>query len=102
VRADEKARNDERLVSRARGNQFRHAQSWDMKEASAQVQLVDVLQFLVEQGEPPLPLRVAVLISAWDTVGGAGDIRPTEPQQFLERNGRSSRNTYKQSFLIHR
>lgn len=86
VRADEKSRNDERLGVLAKeitvGQEER---PFEMREASAQVQLLDVLQFIVEQGSPPRPLRVAVLISAWDTVGGRGDVRPKEPGRFLAR-----------------
>jgi Double-GTPase 1 len=87
VRADEKARNDERLgilaqEARQSGNA---TQPWDMKNASSQVQLVDVLQFIAEHSDVPQPLRVAVLISAWDTIGQKGDLRPREPAKFLER-----------------
>lgn len=88
VRADEKARNDERLGVLAQAfqdNQSETPRPWDMKDASRQVQLVDVLQFIMEQGATPRPLRVAVLISAWDTVGQQGDMRPREPARFLDR-----------------
>jgi len=87
VRADEKSRNDERLGVLA-NETFQSGgapRPWDRKDASAQVQLVDVLQFIAEHGEIPHPLRVAVLISAWDTVGQEGDLRPREPVRFLER-----------------
>ena len=87
LRADEKPRNDELLGIIAMetyqaGNVLR---PFDLKDASAQVQLVDVLQFIVGYGNVPEPLRVAVLISAWDTVALEGDIRPQEPAKFLER-----------------
>jgi hypothetical protein len=86
LRADEKSRNDERLGALAKEILKSGAERpFEMKEASAQVQLVDVLQFLIEHGSPPKPLRVAVLISAWDTVGHEGDLRPKDPTQFLER-----------------
>jgi len=86
VRADEKSRNDERLgILAAQVVTSNIERPWEMKEASAQVQLVDVLQFIVEHGGPPRPLRVAVIISAWDTVGHAGDLRPRDPMKFLER-----------------
>ncbi len=88
VRADEKSRNDERLgvlASEAHGSGG-DPRPFELKDASAQVQLVDVLQFIVEWGEVPRPLRVAVLISAWDTVGQTqGDLRPRAPEKFLER-----------------
>ncbi len=41
---------------------------WDANRASTQVQLVELLQFLVERVEIPFPLRVAVIVSAWDLV----------------------------------
>lgn len=88
VRADEKSRNDERLgvlASEAQGSGG-DPRPFELKDASAQVQLVDILQFIVEWGTVPRPLRVAVIISAWDTVGQSqGDIRPREPEKFLER-----------------
>lgn len=86
IRADEKPRNDERVGVLAQqmlesGNE----RSFEMKEASAQVQLVDVMQFLVEHGLPPKPLRTAIIISAWDTVGHEGDLRSKDPELFLDR-----------------
>jgi len=87
LRADEKPRNDERLgiLAMEASKQGGTPRPWDIKAASAQVQLVDVLQFIIEYGGVPRPLRVAVLISAWDTVGNEGDLRPREPAKFLER-----------------
>jgi energy-coupling factor transporter ATP-binding protein EcfA2 len=86
VHADQRSRNDERLgVLAAKAPKTETERPWEMHEASAQVQLVDVLQFIAEQGDGPRPLRVAVLISAWDSVGKPGDLRPKEPATFLER-----------------
>lgn len=85
LRADGKSRNDELLGALVRGTSSSTPRAWDMKNASAQVQLVDVLQFMVEHGNISKPLRIAVLISAWDTVGQAGDIRPKNPAKFLHR-----------------
>lgn len=85
LRADEKSRNDELLGPLMTGTSSSATQVWDMKNASAQVQLVDLLQFIVEHGRISKPLRIAVLISAWDTVGQAGDIRPKNPAKFLHR-----------------
>jgi len=87
VRADEKSRNDELLGTLAKeaGESNKEPRPWNLKDASGQVQLVDVLQFIVERGEVPQPLRIAVLISAWDTVGQAGDLRPRDPTKFLDR-----------------
>lgn len=87
VRADEKSRNEERLGILA-SKTFKPdgaLRPWDIKEASAQVQLVDVLQFIADSREAPHPLRIAVLVSAWDTVGNEGDIRSKNPTKFLER-----------------
>jgi hypothetical protein len=86
VRADEKPRNEERLGVLAQGaSTSKKEVPFEMKGASAQVQLVDVLQFITEHSQAPQPLRVAVLISAWDTLGGLGDIRPKDPDKFLQR-----------------
>jgi len=86
VRADEKPRNDERLGILAKAVLGSgEERPFPMKEAGAQVQLVDVLQFIAEHSQAPKPLRVAVLISAWDTVGREGDLRPREPLLFFER-----------------
>ncbi len=41
---------------------------WDAERAPTQVQLVELLQFLPERATTPFPLRVAVIISAWDLV----------------------------------
>ena len=41
---------------------------WDAERAPTQVQLVELLQFLPERVTTPFPLRVAVIISAWDLV----------------------------------
>lgn len=87
VRADEKSRNDELLGVLAADvtEATPEPQEFRMKDASAQVQLVEVLQFISENGDIPQPLRVAVIISAWDTVGGNGDLRPLQPPKFLAR-----------------
>ena len=87
VRADGKSRNDELLgVLAADGaDEVEVERPWDMKNASAQVQLVDVLQFIAEQSDVSRPLRLAVIVSAWDTVGAEGDNRPTHPGKFLDR-----------------
>jgi len=61
------------------------APPWDPKKASPQVQLVDVLQFIAIKGQFPRPLRVAVLISAWDTVGKPGNRQPKAPIPFLAK-----------------
>ena len=86
LRADGKSRNDELLGPLVGGTPSGAPQAWEMKNASAQVQLVDVLQFIVEHGDISKPLRIAVLISAWDTVGlQSGDMRNKNPEKFLQR-----------------
>ena len=52
---------------------------WDPRKASAQAQLVDVLQFIGTKGDIPRPLRVAVLISAGQTVGKPANRQPKGP-----------------------
>jgi len=86
VRADAKPRNEERLGVLAKAIvSSGQERLFEMKEASAQVQLVDVLQFIAEFSAAPQPLRMAVLVSAWDTVGGPGDLRPRIPGKFVEK-----------------
>ena len=92
VRADGKPRNEERLAEMAVEivasgvNSAEMETAWHMKEASPQVQLVDILQFISERGEIPKHLRISIIISAWDTVGARpGDIRPKHPEKFLAR-----------------
>lgn len=41
---------------------------WDAESAPTQVQLVELLQFLAERAITPFPLRVAVIVSAWDLI----------------------------------
>ena len=65
---------------------------WKLEDASMQVKLVDLLQFIAEGGPRANPLRIAVIISAWDLVeksqgigpGAAADL-PNNPEQFLAR-----------------
>jgi hypothetical protein len=62
---------------------------WRLEDASQQAKLVDLLQFIAEIGPRQQPLRVAVMISAWDLVENAPQLRshsaetPTNPRQFL-------------------
>jgi len=87
VRADGKSRNEERLgVLATQVGKSKKIVPWDIKQAGSQVQLVDVLQFMVDRSAVRKPLRTAVIISAWDTVGAhESDIRSREPAKFLER-----------------
>jgi hypothetical protein len=58
---------------------------WDPKKASAQVQLVDILQFIALKGKIATPLKIAVMISAWDTVQKPTNKQPKVPALFLAR-----------------
>lgn len=65
---------------------------WRPEDACHQVKLVELLQFIAETPPRQQPLRVAVMISAWDLVENAHKIRPCAaaelpnvPQQFLTR-----------------
>lgn len=57
---------------------------WTIEQASKQVKLVDLLQFIAElRGHP---LRVAVAVSAWDRVEKvAAGLLPKEPSLFLTK-----------------
>jgi hypothetical protein len=63
----------------------RKGTTFDPKKASPQVQLVDVLQFIAVKGKIMRPQKVAVLISAWDTVEKPHNRQPKNPVAFLER-----------------
>lgn len=43
---------------------------WMAKETPTQVQLVELLQFLGSNGHAEQPLRIGVIVSAWDLVAG--------------------------------
>ena len=65
---------------------------WRPEDACQQVKLVDLLQFMAEAAPRTQPLRVAVMISAWDLLDNAPRIgpraaaaAPNDPQQFLTR-----------------
>jgi hypothetical protein len=86
VRADVPASNQEllgALITMARSTN--ELLPWDPKKASPQVQLVEVLQFIAIKGRLALPLKTAVLISAWDTVEKPDNLQPKTPNAFLER-----------------
>jgi hypothetical protein len=44
------------------------AEEWDAEKAPTQVQLVEVLQFVQLRSKAEFPIRVAVIVSAWDIV----------------------------------
>ena len=76
VRADLPSRNEELIgeLLSFLGAQGAPIKPWDLKNASAQVQLVDVLQFIADFRVGQAPLRTAVVVSAWDVV-----LSPTYP-----------------------
>ena len=60
------------------------APDWSIENASKQVKLVDLLQFIAELRDHPL--RIAVAISAWDCVERNSErITPNEPSLFLSK-----------------
>jgi hypothetical protein len=86
VRADMPASNAELLGALIdKAGKGGPTQSWDPKKASAQVQLVDVMQFIALRGAIRVPLRVAVMISAWDVVAKMGARAPS-PEQFFQKD----------------
>lgn len=87
VRADTSASNQELLgkMVQALPRDDNKPPRFDPKKASAQVQLVDVLQFIAVRGQISRPTRVAVLISAWDTVEKPNNLQPKNPISFLAR-----------------
>lgn len=58
--------------------------TWSADEAPTQVQLVDLLQFVVATRTSTNPLRVAILLTAWDLVPKSTG-EPT-PEAFLEEH----------------
>lgn len=87
VRADVPASNQEllgELISVPAGDRPPHP--WNPRKASQQVQLVDVLQFIALSNGIPRPIKVAVMISAWDTVLKPSNRQPKEPNAFLSRD----------------
>jgi hypothetical protein len=86
VRADTPASNQELLGAMAAlPSNEKTALPWDAKKASPQVQLVDVLQFIATKGQISVPLKISVMISAWDTVNKPANLQPKNPVQFLAR-----------------
>ena len=86
VRADVESSNQELLGKMiGKGNPDKSEIPWDPKKASQQVQLVDVLQFIPCHASVNRPLRVAILISAWDTVLKPNNHQPKNPTNFLRR-----------------
>ncbi len=65
-----------------------NATDWRLEDASKQVKLVDLLQFMAET-RAHSPLRVAIVISAWDLVVGAIPAleheMPKDPARFLAK-----------------
>jgi len=86
VRSDTPSSNQELLGAMvALPPNDRKGTTFDPKKASPQVQLVDVLQFIATKGEIMRPQKVAVLISAWDTVEKPQNRQPKNPAAFLAR-----------------
>ena len=56
---------------------------WEPRLAAKQVKLVELLQFISEQGQARQPLALAVMISAWDVIESEGKPK-IRPEQFLK------------------
>jgi hypothetical protein len=57
--------------------------NWDIKFVPNQVKIVEGLQFLHHHKTLQKPLKLSIIISAWDAVPGAEEL---EPEQWLENN----------------
>jgi hypothetical protein len=74
---------------------------YDLDDAPTQVKLVELLQFVVAQC-PHRPLKLSVIISAWDIVSTRGDLLPVDwikerlplLWQFLRANGETFKTSY--------
>jgi hypothetical protein len=70
------------------------ASPWNAEESPTQVQLVDLLQLIVQRRQASEPLRLALIVSAWDLLTPLG-LRPSEwierrlplLDQYLRSNG---------------
>lgn len=65
------------------------ANEWGLEDAARQVKLVDLLQFIDQLGLRQSPIKIAVMLSAWDLVdnapaAAAAEI-PKNPTEFLSR-----------------
>lgn len=58
---------------------------WEPRKASPQVQLADVLQFIDTRGNISRPMKLAVMVSAWDTVDKPNNMQPKDPVSFVTR-----------------
>jgi hypothetical protein len=86
VRADVPSSNQELLGMMIEKDKVSGKKTpWQPKKASAQVQLVDVLQFIASKRIHKYPLKLAILISAWDTVEKPANKQPKCPDAFLKR-----------------
>lgn len=86
IRADTPASNQELLgVMVNMRKDARKPLSWEPRKASPQVQLVDVLQFIDTRGTITRPMKLAVMVSAWDTVDKPDNMQPKDPASFVTR-----------------
>lgn len=61
-------------------------EEWDAEKAPTQVQLVELLQFIHQRSKAEFPIRLAIIVSAWDLVKGKyGDkyVGKTGAQEWL-------------------
>src|SRR5262249_23708390 len=60
---------------------------FEIDEAPGQVKLVDILQCVMEYSDRPKPLKIGVIVSAWDVIEALAPYRGEQsPEQFLEQN----------------
>jgi hypothetical protein len=69
------------------------AEEWDPEKAPTQVQLVELLQFVDERSKAKRPIRLAVIISAWDLV------KNDYPGEAGARTWLESRTSYLDQYL---
>jgi hypothetical protein len=61
----------------------RKAEIWEPEKAAPQVKLVDFLQMLASQTTKPWPLRIGVVVSAWDLVTKVSE--KAQPDSWLKK-----------------
>ena len=72
-------------INHQAGDPASQTKPWTPHEAAKQVKLVDLLQFVSEQGLTRKPLPLVVMLSAWDLIGSKTDLKE-HPEKFLGRD----------------
>jgi GTPase SAR1 family protein len=85
IRADTPASNQELLGAMVTMRKdTANPLPWEPRKASPQVQLVDVLQFIDTRGNITRPIKLALMVSAWDTFKPDSK-QPKDPGSFVTR-----------------